>query len=161
VGDKPNLVVALNGLGELALDGGDPVAARARYAEALTITQGYGQVGNLAAALEGLAGVAAAAAPAHALRLAGAAARLREDAAIPIPADAQASLDRWLAPARAALGAAAQEAAGREGWALSRDEAVAAALGAPESPPDLAADEGSDGRLPARSRPPAPRPPPA
>jgi DNA-binding CsgD family transcriptional regulator len=128
MGDKPNLVVALLGLGKLDLDEGDPVAARVRFAEALRITQGYGQVGNHAGALEGLAAVAAAVAPAHALRLAGAAARLRAAAGHPVPDDEQAALDRRLRPAWALLGESAGAAAWAAGEALSYEEAGAEGL---------------------------------
>jgi hypothetical protein len=94
----------------------------------------------MAEALEGLAAVAGAQADgARALRLAAAAAAVREAIAIPLRPLEQAALDRWLAQAQRALSEAARTTAwaegwAAEGWAMSPEQAVAYALDIGGSP---------------------------
>jgi tetratricopeptide (TPR) repeat protein len=70
----------------------------------------------------------------RALRVAGSAARLREELAAALPPAEQAVLERHLAPARQALGAGEARRAEAEGRAAGIDDAVAYAL-APEGGP--------------------------
>jgi predicted ATPase/class 3 adenylate cyclase len=116
-------------LGRLALRGGDVGAGREWFVAGLRAAHEAGYFWRTVEGLEGLAAAAAVAgAPARALRLAGATAGLREAAELrPAPAE-RAELARWLAPARAALGAAGAAAAWTEGQALSLEQAVADAL---------------------------------
>jgi hypothetical protein len=88
------------------------------------------QENQTAASLEALAGLAAMQGqPARALRLAGAAAALRDRIGEqPWPAN-QAALTRRLAAAREALSAEAQAATWADGQALTVEQAVAEALG--------------------------------
>jgi tetratricopeptide (TPR) repeat protein len=80
LGDRDNLSRALLGLGFLALyNRGDAATARQRFTESLDVSAELGHPYPLIYSLEGLASVAAAEVrPARALRLAGAAAALRE-----------------------------------------------------------------------------------
>ena len=66
--------------------------------------------------------------PERALRLAAAAAALREDIGGPLPDGEQAALDLTLEPARSSLDEAERAAAWESGLALSMEEAVAEAL---------------------------------
>jgi tetratricopeptide (TPR) repeat protein len=116
----------LLGLGDLCLQRGNQAAARACFAESLTLARQENQV---AASLEALAGLAAMQGqPARALRLAGAAAALRDRIGEqPWPAN-QAALTRTLAAAREALSAHEQAAAWAHGRALTVEQAIAEAL---------------------------------
>jgi predicted ATPase len=91
-------------LGRVALRGARPAAAQEWFVAGLRAAQASGYFWRAVEGLEGLAAVAAAESqPARALRLAGAAAALRDAAELrPSPAEAE-ELARWLAPARAAL----------------------------------------------------------
>jgi predicted ATPase/DNA-binding transcriptional regulator YiaG/Tfp pilus assembly protein PilF len=116
--------------GQVAQASGDPAGAAARYRAALELARRlpdpgehhpllYRDVGDppgMALALEGTAGLCAPAAAALALRLAGAAAALRERARQPLTAPERAALDRALAAAREHLGP--DEAA--QAWAAGR-----------------------------------------
>src|SRR5206468_3262261 len=77
-------------LAELALLEGDPAAAHAGFVDALALARQAGDQGDLAAALEGLATVAAVGATTaghrRALTLAGAAAALRTQSGRPLSA---------------------------------------------------------------------------
>jgi predicted ATPase/class 3 adenylate cyclase len=116
-------------LAELALLEGEPAAARAGFVEALALARQAGDPGGLAAALEGLATVAAATAgPGRAVTLAGAAAALRERSGRPMPAADRPVYERWLAPASAALDEGARATALAAGRALTSEQAIAYAL---------------------------------
>jgi len=81
--------------------------------------------------LDGLAGLAATRAqPGRALRLAGAAAALREALGKSHPHNLRDWLERKLSPARASLGPEAAAAAWAEGHAMGPDRAVTYALDA-------------------------------
>jgi DNA-binding CsgD family transcriptional regulator len=93
---------------------------------------------RLATPIEGLAQVAAAGGrAAQALRLAGAAAVLRETHALPPTPTERAQLDRWLSRARASLDAQAAEAAWEAGCRLTAEEVVAEALAVEVGPTSL------------------------
>jgi DNA-binding CsgD family transcriptional regulator len=120
--------------GLAAVDAGDVSGARAGLGKALALLQPLGATAERALALEGCAALAAAQGQAaRALRLAGAATALREAIAAPRPPVDHTWLERWLAPARGALAAAARAAAWEEGRALTPDQAAAYAL---EEPPE-------------------------
>ena len=129
--DQEWMARVLRHLGEVALDQGDVVLARSRAIESLLAARDLAERGvpQIGPALEVLAGVAAAQGLAErALRLAGAAAALRERLRqTPWPVEAEA-LARWLAPARQVLTAAVAEAAWSEGQALPLEQAMAYAL---------------------------------
>ena len=83
----------------------------------------------IAFVLEDFGGLAAAQGqPERALRLAGAAAALREALGAPLPPTERARLERWLAPARDALDEAAQASAHAAGRAMSLEDAMSYAL---------------------------------
>jgi tetratricopeptide (TPR) repeat protein len=118
---------ALLGLGDLCLQRGDHAAARSCFAESLMLAR---QENQIAASLEALAGLAAMQGqPARALRLAAAAAALRDRIGEPPWPANQAALTRRLAAAREALSAEGQAAAWADGQALTVEQAVAEALG--------------------------------
>jgi hypothetical protein len=130
---QENVSQVLRGLGHVALEQGDHPRARRYFVESLTAAQRQvGEQQMIAAALEGLAAVAAAQGqPLRAVRLAGAAAALRERASQPAWLIEQAILIRWLAPAQQALGQEAQARAWAEGRALALEQAIAYALEEP------------------------------
>ena len=78
--------------------------------------------------LEGLAGLVAADHPTDALRLAGAADRLRRDMGRPVAPPAQPIIEQELAPARRQLSSRQQVAAWADGHALGADQALALGL---------------------------------
>jgi hypothetical protein len=95
------------------------------YEAATSVYLELGAKPGLACALEGFASIAAArGAHERALQLAGAAARMRADAGIPLPPPDQQDLERWLAPSREALGTAAAELAVERGTLLELDRAL-------------------------------------
>jgi non-specific serine/threonine protein kinase len=130
-GDVLWLESALTNLGHVARDAGQWPEALACYTQALqigcTLSANYGR--GLARCLEGLASVAIAREQAPcAVRLLGAASRLRETMGAPVAPAALTVHGQALGRARAALGEAAFAAAWAEGRAQSRDEAIAEAL---------------------------------
>jgi predicted ATPase/DNA-binding CsgD family transcriptional regulator len=165
LGDRSGAAHALHNLGDLALDRGDPAAAGAHFTACLTLWDEVGDRGGVACALEGLAGLAAAGADwAGALRVAGAAATLRETLGLPLSPPERARLERRLRPARRGLGPTAA-AVWDEGRAMRPADALTYARGlGPEAPCDSASGPvlgtseapGAD-RAPRRSasRPPA------
>ncbi len=139
-GDKWSMGTSLGALGWVALCQGHYARMRAFMAESLDMRLETGDKGGLAWCLEKLAEAALLPAPAHADRLRAtrvyaAAAALRAPIGSVIdPAD-QPAHERRLAALRAALGAAAFEAAWAEGQRLPLPEAIAQALAQPQTPP--------------------------
>jgi predicted ATPase len=126
VGDRAAIAILLNNLGNVIRDQGDYVRAQTLYAESLAITAERGDSWALCYLLEDLGALAALRGfAALALRLAGAAAALRDQIKAPLSPPEQAGLNRKLEPARAALGSTADDA-----WAAGRalDQAAAVAL---------------------------------
>jgi len=121
--------------GHVALDRRDLAGARAHFGESARILAELGYTYGLAYSLEGLAQTAAEEdRPERALRLAGAAAMLRETTGVAAAQEFQARHDRRLAALRAVLGEpAACQAAWDEGTRLSAEAAVAYALAADET----------------------------
>jgi non-specific serine/threonine protein kinase len=129
LGDRPNAWWSLRLLGEIAAERGEYAVACSRYAEALLLAREMGDQVSSAAALLRLASLAAAEAHAErAVRLAGAAAALRETSGLPVPGSDQSEQERQVEQARRALGEAAATAAWAEGQTMTLEEAVAYAL---------------------------------
>jgi hypothetical protein len=117
----------LRGLGHLAIDRGDVYVGRRLLRESLALAHASGDRLELAWSLEGLSGVAVDARPERAVRLAGAAAALREAiASRPYPWERE-RLDRWLGAAARNVGQDAYTAAWAQGRAMSLEQALAMA----------------------------------
>src|SRR5262249_5662410 len=111
-----------------------------------TLQAGRGEVRYSTGALELCAGLAAAQGdPRRALRLAGAAAALRERTNRPFAPFDQTALTRRLAPALKVLSAAEQDVAWKEGQAMTLEQAIAYALEA-EAPTAVAEQEKGEPR---------------
>jgi predicted ATPase/class 3 adenylate cyclase len=132
LGDRQNHANVLSTAARLARDQGEYALARARLAESLTIFKELGDRRGLAFVLEGFAGLAADQAQAvRALRLAGAAARLRRIIGAGAPPAWQADLDRSLEAATRGLDAGTIEDAGARGRSMMLPDAIALALDEP------------------------------
>ena len=122
-------------LGEIASARGDHAEGLALCAKALVMSRELGDKNSLALALEGFAGVLAAAGEERrAVRLAGAAAELRRTINATLSPDLRRILDSWLEGTRRALGADAYERALAEGRAMTLEQAIQHAL-EPARPP--------------------------
>ena len=124
-------------LGWVATEQADLVTAHASLLAALKMARdALGGRGRLVMPLEGLAQLATAAGqPARALRLAGAAAKLRREYSIlPTPTEVR-QLQSWLTRAQAELSQPDADAAWTLGEQLTPDQAVAEALALDVSPP--------------------------
>ena len=130
---EPDFIArALVLLAEVASRRGAVAAARARYAEGLAIYAGpascHFQWWATRHPLEGLAGLAAPDQPARALRLAAAAATLRDASGVTMLPTERAWLERALAPAHSALSGEAAAAAWAVGRAMTLEQATEDAL---------------------------------
>src|SRR5207247_2672744 len=119
-GDRLGVAHVLQRAGLVDVDTGDIASARALLAECLSVQLAIGDVVYATMTFEGLAGVAAgrvrlagdaAQAARRTMRLAGFARAHREAHNPPLTPGRLARLDRWLAPARQALGEADAAAA--------------------------------------------------
>jgi predicted ATPase len=131
--DRIAMIWALHSLVHYAIDQGDLRNARAALEEGMSMARESGYRWGTIALLEAAAALAAAEAqPLRALRLAGAAAALREPIGAPLPPDWKGDLERQLAPARERLGESASAAAWESGRSLTIDRAIleACAVGA-------------------------------
>ena len=131
---RPEMARCLTGLGRIAMDQRDLATARPHLTESLRLTYASGSRIGMARSLEALAGLAVLAGDAEvAVRLAGAAAALREQAHFrPLPgARTQPILD-----AAAGLGAATVASLWTQGTALTPSDAIRLALGDDISQPD-------------------------
>jgi predicted ATPase len=116
--------------GQLLLQAGQVEAGRGHLLSAIGLFRRdpHDPVG-IASCLAGLAGVAAAQGDGRrAARLLGAAAHLLDDEGVPLERCDEADRARHEAATRALLDGAEWEAAFEQGWVLSRDEAMAAAI---------------------------------
>ncbi|HEY3202763.1 MAG TPA: protein kinase [Thermoanaerobaculia bacterium] len=133
IGDVWGEAGTLTDLGNLARDEGNHAGAAHSYSESLRLFQELDQNRGVARALEGFAGSAAAQGkPARALRLAGAAAALRQAIGAPLPPTEQARLETSLDPARRALPHETASAAWLDGWSMPPERAIESALRAEE-----------------------------
>jgi non-specific serine/threonine protein kinase len=127
--DREHLARALCRLGDLALDEGDWLLARTRYAESLRAAREGGALPRIAAALEALGSLAVAHQQLQrAVTLLSAASAWRGHNGQPLPESKRAALTEMLASATEGLSPETQAAAWAEGRALPLDEAVALAL---------------------------------
>lgn len=130
LGDRLAMASSLTFLGYLADEQGDFAPALALYQEGLAIQRELGDMGGVPASLEGLAAVVAALGKALcAVRIWGAAERLREEIGSPLSPNELPGYDRRVAAARSVLGDdAAFDRAWREGRALTLTRAIELAL---------------------------------
>jgi len=141
--DRRGLAIALANLGNITTTQREFGVAYQHLARSLRICQDMAEPGSTAFVLDRFAILASAQGqPGRAFRLAGAAAALRDQAALPLPAPIQRRVDQKLEPARRALGRVA-DAALSAGRSLTYDDAIAEALAsAPIRPINREADEG-------------------
>ncbi|HEY7199316.1 MAG TPA: tetratricopeptide repeat protein [Candidatus Dormibacteraeota bacterium] len=131
-GDPVRVAMVLANLGMGALFRGHDDEAREHYRASLATLRDLGARRDLAESLEGMACLAARRrAWPRALRLAGAAAQMRETMGTVHSPFTQRLLDEWLDQARMAHGEAAARRAWDEGAGLSEDAAIALALDDP------------------------------
>src|SRR5215467_8049287 len=124
-----DIASVLRDLGHLSRQEGDYVGAAALYREALAIFQALRHRRGIARVLEHLACCAACQSlPERALKLAGAAAALREKLGTPLSAAERAELENSLRQARQQLSTAEQEGCWAEGWSNTADQNLAYAL---------------------------------
>jgi predicted ATPase/predicted Ser/Thr protein kinase len=136
LGDRWGIAGTMADLGSLAREQGDFPTAHSLYRESLTIFRELEHKRGIARLLECFACLAAAQRQAErSLRLAGAAAALRQNIGAPRPPAEQAELEAILDTARSALNGASGTAAWSEGWAMpveiAIDEVMKAEPGAP------------------------------
>jgi len=125
LGDRWGIAGTLADLGSLAREQGNYPAARALYGESIKSFQELDHKRGIARLLECFACSAAAQFEAQrSLRLAGAAAALRQNIGAPLTPAEQAKLEAALEPARQALTNTAGVTAWLEGWALTVDKAI-------------------------------------
>ena len=133
LGDRWGIAGTLADLGSLAREQGNYPTACSLYRESIRIFQELGHKRGIARLLECFACSAAVQLEAErSLRLAGAAAALRQNIGAPLTPAEQAKLEAGLHPARQALTTTAGEAAWLEGWALPAEKAIEEVL-APEA----------------------------
>ncbi|MEO8346217.1 MAG: tetratricopeptide repeat protein [Betaproteobacteria bacterium] len=128
LGDRQGIAASLNNLGNEARDHGDHVGGLALHAESLAIYRELGDRRGIASSLEGFAEFALAK-PDRAARMWGAAERLRNEIAVPLPLRDRARHESQLAEARAAIeDAFAFDQAWEEGRAMTLAQAIEYAL---------------------------------
>ena len=131
-GDRWGLARSLTDLGQIDGEQRNHAAASAEYHEALEMFARLRHRRGMARVLEGLACLALARGnPARALKLAGAAAHLRQSIGAPLPPSEQARLHEALEPAWASLNEAGGKDAWSEGYALGMEQAIQYSLEEP------------------------------
>jgi len=128
-GDARSVAMALANLGTLATARGDVRTARQKLRESVAIFRDLADTTSIASIIERFA-LLQATQENHltAIRLAGAAAALRQSAGVSLSQTSRAKLDAGLAPSRRALGDLAAEV-WRDGEALSLADATAEVMG--------------------------------
>jgi len=127
LGDQWGIASSLADLGNLARDQKDFKAAHSLYQESLGIFRELGNKRGIARLLEAIACAAAAQSePERSLKLAGAAAALRQSVGAPPTPIEQARLDSGMRPARQALNSRTEK--WLEGWTLSVEKAIEEAM---------------------------------
>jgi predicted ATPase/DNA-binding winged helix-turn-helix (wHTH) protein len=133
-GDPWGSARSLTDLAYIHCEQGDHLAARTAFREALEIFAGLGHRRGAARALEGSACLALAQGHAErALKLAAAAAHLRQLISAPLHQAEQSKLDQRLLPAWKSLTEAERNRAWTEGSAMSLEEAIKDSLEEPDS----------------------------
>ena len=123
--DRWGIAGSLADLGNLARDQANYDAAEPLYKESLTIFHALGHKRGVARVLECLACSAAAQSQSRpSLRLAGAAAALRQNLGAPLTPAEQAKLEMFLEPARQSLANTTATSAWLAGWALPVEKAI-------------------------------------
>ena len=131
-GDEWGTARSLTDLGSIACERADYPAAQAAYREAIRIFAALEHRRGIARVVEASACLALARGNAvRALKLAGAAASLRQCISVPLPQQDQAVFDRMLLPAWKALNESEGKAAWAEGAKMNLDEAIAYAVEEP------------------------------
>jgi tetratricopeptide (TPR) repeat protein len=131
-GDRWGLARSLTDLGQIDGEQRNHAAASAEYHEALEMFARLRHRRGMARVLEGLACLALARGnPARALKLAGAAAHIRQSIGAPLPPSEQARLREALDPAWATLNQASGKDAWSEGYALGMEQAIQYSLEEP------------------------------
>lgn len=129
LGERWGVAGTLADLGSLAAEQRDYPAAHSLYRDSIKIFQELDHKRGIARVLECCAASAAARQEAESsLRLAGAAAALRQMIGVPLASAEQAKLEVSLEPARQAVSNAAGTAAWLEGWAMPVEKAIAEVL---------------------------------
>jgi predicted ATPase len=129
LGDKWGMAGCLADLGNLAREHGDYATSRSHYVESMKLFQELGQKRGMARLLDGLAcWEAAQSQPERALRLAGAAAAMRQVLGTPLPLAEQTKLEKTLERARKSVSPAVAAAAWMDGWTTPADQAIEDAL---------------------------------
>ena len=140
VGDRWGIAGTLADLGSLAREQWDYPTARAMYGESLKIFQELEHKRGIARLLECFACSAAAQLEAErSLRLAGAAAALRQNIGAPLTPSEQTKLEAALDQARQALAHAAGATAWLEGWARPVEKAIEEVLQPEAASPGVSA----------------------
>jgi predicted ATPase len=130
LGDREGIAGALADLGNLARAQNDHRTADSLYRESLQLFRDRDSKRGIARLLECFARTAAVRSEAErSLRLAGAAAALRQSIGAPLTASQQSRLEQGLEPARQKLGTAAGRAAWLEGWVTPVERAMDDVLG--------------------------------
>ena len=128
LGDRWGIAATLADLGSLAREQRDYPSARSLYRESIKIFHDLDHKRGIARLLEAFACVAAVQLePERSLRLAGAAAALRQTIGAPLTSAERAKLEASLLPARRALTTAGRTA-WAEGWALPMEKAIEEAM---------------------------------
>jgi predicted ATPase len=129
LGDRWGIAATLNDLGNLAMEQRNSSIARSLYRESLKTFQELEHKRGIARLLECFARLAVAELQAErSLRLAGAAAALRQNIGAPLTPTEQVKLEAILDPARQALTNTASATAWLEGWATPFEQAVEGVL---------------------------------
>jgi len=125
LGDRWGVAGSLADLGNLAREQHDYRTADAQYRESLELFQELEHKRGIARVLESFACSAAAQSqPERGLRLAGAAAALRQSIGAPPTSEEQAKFERGLEPARKGLSTTAGRTAWLEGWVTPVERAI-------------------------------------
>ena len=125
LGDRWGIAGSLADLGNLARDEKNYRAAEAMYRESIAVFQELEHKRGIARLLEAFAcSEAAQARPERALRMAGAAAALRQSIGVPLTPVEQSKLENSIEPAQQALSMAAGRTAWLEGWAMPVERVI-------------------------------------
>jgi predicted ATPase len=123
--DRWGIAGSLADLGNLAREQGDYRGADSLYRESIGVFQALEHKRGIARLLESFACSAAGQSePERSLRLAGAAAALRQSIGVPLTAAEQVKLEKGLEPARRALTTSTGRTAWLEGWVMPVEKAV-------------------------------------
>lgn len=135
LGDRWGVAGTLADLGSLSREQGNYSSACSMYQESIKMFQGLGHKRGVARLLECFAYAAAAKLEAErALRLAGAAAALRQNIGAPLKPAEQVKLEGALRTPRQALSPTAGDAAWSQGWGMPLEQAIEEVLESQASP---------------------------